>query len=316
MFNWLKKLVNKARARGSKKWTDRMLTERLMMAYTPMNYNVVALIRQDPTYKKMTSDDVLGRIINHEMNIQEANNIKNLYKGVSTSKKQDIALKAKKSKKKKVLIERPSEKEEEEEEEEEEEDSEREYDEDEMTLFIKKFNKFIKKRRPYKGERKEKQISKRVCYNCGKNGHFIVQYPYERKEEDNDKKKKFDKCYKNDKKYTKKKSYGQAHVRQESKSDEVTTIAIKGKTLSSKSLFPKLSKRTCLMTKEGRKKVKYNTSSSPKYVTSDEDTFSSDNYESSDDDNPFPSELVKNRNAMIKCLMRQVRDRDELLEQQ
>jgi hypothetical protein len=315
MFNWLKKLVNKARARGSKKWTDRMLTERLMMAYTPMNYNVVALIRQDPTYKKMTSDDVLGRIINHEMNIQEANNIKNLYKGVSTSKKQDIALKAKKSKKKKVLIERPSEKEEEEEEE-EEEDSEREYDEDEMTLFIKKFNKFIKKRRPYKGERKEKQISKRVCYNCGKNGHFIVQYPYERKEEDNDKKKKFDKCYKNDKKYTKKKSYGQAHVRQESKSDEVTTIAIKGKTLSSKSLFPKLSKRTCLMTKEGRKKVKYNTSSSPKYVTSDEDTFSSDNYESSDDDNPFPSELVKNPNAMIKCLMRQVRDRDELLEQQ
>jgi hypothetical protein len=42
MFNWLKKLVNKARALGSKKWTDRMLTEILMMTYTPMNYNVVA----------------------------------------------------------------------------------------------------------------------------------------------------------------------------------------------------------------------------------------------------------------------------------
>jgi hypothetical protein len=49
------------------------------------------------------------------MNIQEANNIKNLYKGVSTSKKQDIALKANKSKKKKALIESPSEEEEEEE---------------------------------------------------------------------------------------------------------------------------------------------------------------------------------------------------------
>jgi hypothetical protein len=80
MFNRLKKLVNKARALGSKKWTDRILTERLMMAYTPMNYNMVVLIYQDPTYKKMTSDDVLGRIMNHEMNIQEANNIKNLYK--------------------------------------------------------------------------------------------------------------------------------------------------------------------------------------------------------------------------------------------
>jgi hypothetical protein len=61
MFNGLKKLVNKARALGSKKWTDRMLTERLMMGYTPMNYNIVALIRQDSAYKKMTSDDVLGR---------------------------------------------------------------------------------------------------------------------------------------------------------------------------------------------------------------------------------------------------------------
>jgi hypothetical protein len=87
MFNRLKKLVNKTRALGSKKWTDHMLTERLMMTYTPMNYNVVTLIRQDPAYKKMSSDDVLLRIMNHEMNIQEANNIKNLYRGVLTYKK-------------------------------------------------------------------------------------------------------------------------------------------------------------------------------------------------------------------------------------
>jgi hypothetical protein len=87
MFNRLKKIVNKARALGSKKWTNHMLMERLMMAYTPINYNVASLIHQDPAYKKMTSDDVLERIMNHGMMIQEANNIKNLYKGVSTSKK-------------------------------------------------------------------------------------------------------------------------------------------------------------------------------------------------------------------------------------
>jgi hypothetical protein len=87
MFNRLKKLVNKARALGSKKWTDHMLTEILMMIYTPMNYNVVVLIHQNPIYKKVTFDDVLGRIMNHEMNIQEANNIKNLYNGVSTFNK-------------------------------------------------------------------------------------------------------------------------------------------------------------------------------------------------------------------------------------
>jgi hypothetical protein len=94
-------------------------------------------------------------------------------------------------------------------EEEEEEDSEREY---EMTLFIKKFKKFIKKRRPYKGEREEKPRPKRVCYNCDKSGHFIAQCTYKRKEENNDKRKKFDKGYKKDKKYTKKKFYGQTHV--------------------------------------------------------------------------------------------------------
>jgi hypothetical protein len=70
------------------------------------------------------------------------------------------------------------------------------------------------------------------------------------------------------------------------------------------------------MAKEGRKNVKSNTSSSLKYVTSDKDTLSSDNYDSSDDDKPIPSELVKNPNAMIKGLMRQVGARDELLEQQ
>jgi hypothetical protein len=120
MFNRLKKLVKKARVIGSKKWNNHMLTKRLMMAYTPMNYNIMALIRQDPVNKKITSDDVLERIMNHKMDIQEAKNIKNLYKGISTSKKQDIALKANKSKKKKVLIESPSEEEEEKKEEEEE----------------------------------------------------------------------------------------------------------------------------------------------------------------------------------------------------
>jgi hypothetical protein len=61
--------------------------KRLMMVYTPMNYNIVVLIHQDPAYKKISSDDVLGRIMNHKMNIQETNNIKNFYKGVSTFKK-------------------------------------------------------------------------------------------------------------------------------------------------------------------------------------------------------------------------------------
>jgi hypothetical protein len=70
------------------------------------------------------------------------------------------------------------------------------------------------------------------------------------------------------------------------------------------------------MAKEGRKKVKSNTSSSPKYVTSDGDTLSRDNYYSSDDDNSLSSELVKNPNVIIQGLMSQVGAREDLLEQQ
>jgi hypothetical protein len=96
----------------------------------------------------------------------------------------------------------------------------------------------------------------------------------------------------------------------------VATIAIKRKGSSSKSLFPNLLKHTCLMAKESKRKVKSKAFSSLKYVTSDKDTLSSDNYASSDDDDSLPSKLVKNPNAIIKGLMKQVGARDEFLEQQ
>jgi hypothetical protein len=70
------------------------------------------------------------------------------------------------------------------------------------------------------------------------------------------------------------------------------------------------------MAKESKKKVKSKASSSLKYVTSDEDTLSSDNFVSSDNDDSLPSKLMKNPNDMIKGLMKQVGARDELLEQQ
>jgi hypothetical protein len=64
-----------------------MLTEHMMRAYTPMNYNVAALIHQDSAYKRMSSDDVLDRIMNHEMYIKEVNHVKNISKGITTPRK-------------------------------------------------------------------------------------------------------------------------------------------------------------------------------------------------------------------------------------
>jgi hypothetical protein len=196
MFNQLKKIVNKAKALGFKKWIDHMWTEHLIMTYTLMNYNVIALIHQDSTYKRMTSDDVLGRIINCEMYIKEANHIKNLYKSVSTTNKQEIALKASmKSKNKQVVVESSSE------EEEKEEEDRSECDAEKMTLFMRKFKKYINKKKFSKGDKKfnTKSTTKRICYNCGKHDYFIANYPFEHRDDDDDKKKS--KFYKKDKGY-------------------------------------------------------------------------------------------------------------------
>jgi hypothetical protein len=101
MYNRLKKLVNKVRAYGSRRWGDQRVIDRMLRANAIKDIIVISLIQQDPTFKKMTPDDVLEKIINHEMLLEEAKYVKNLYKGIVTIKKDDIAPKAiKKSKKK------------------------------------------------------------------------------------------------------------------------------------------------------------------------------------------------------------------------
>jgi hypothetical protein len=114
---------------------------------------VISLIQQDPIFKKMTPNDVLGKIINHEMLVEEANHIKNLSKGITSSRKQDIVFKtSKKSKRKKVIEERSTE-------EEEDEDSDAEsieYDPDEMNLFRRRFSKMMSKQKFFKEDKKDK----------------------------------------------------------------------------------------------------------------------------------------------------------------
>jgi hypothetical protein len=187
MYNCMKLMVNKVKAYGSKRWIHKLMAQKLLRAYTIRDTTLVSIIRSDPNHTKMKPKDIFGRIINHELLLEEARYVKNLSKGIVSTKKDVVALKAsKQSKKKQIEVESPSE----EEQDEDEKDELKEYDEEEMTLFIKKFNKYISKRRPFKGDKKEKTRSKRVCYNYGKNEHFITQCLYERKDGDNDKKKK------------------------------------------------------------------------------------------------------------------------------
>jgi hypothetical protein len=154
----------------------------MLKAYAIMDTTVISLIQQDPTFKKMTLDDVLGKIINHEMLVEEAQHVKNLSKGIISSRKHDITFKAsKKSKSKKVVEESSSE----EEEDDDSDDESNGYDLIEMALFIRRLSKMMTKHKFFKGNKKDKFRSKtkRACYNCGKYGHYIANYPHERREE-------------------------------------------------------------------------------------------------------------------------------------
>jgi hypothetical protein len=194
-----------------------------------------------------------------------------------------------------------------------------------MAFFMRKFKKYMNKTKFSKGDKKfnTKSTTKRICYNCGKHGHFITNCPFEHRDDDDDDKKnskfyKKDKGYKKGDKPYKKKSYVGAHIGQEwdsndessnSDNDGVATIAIKGTTSLSKSLFPKLNQRkyTYLKAKESNHKVKNKGSPSPRYVTSDDD-------DASNDDVPLPIDM--NEKATIKRLGNELVVRDQLLEVQ
>jgi hypothetical protein len=83
MYTKLKKLVNKVRAYGSRRWGDWRVIDRMLRAYAVKYTTVISLIQQDPIFKRMTPNDVLGKIINHEMLVEEANHIKNLSMGIT-----------------------------------------------------------------------------------------------------------------------------------------------------------------------------------------------------------------------------------------
>jgi hypothetical protein len=163
-----------------------------------------------------------------------------------------------------------------------------------MALIIKSFRQILKQR---KGK-EYKPRSKRVCYRCGKSGHFIAKCPYASdSDRDDDKKgKKMEK-----KRYYKKKG-GEAHMGREWDSDESSTdpsdedaanIAI-NKGL----LFPNIGHK-CLMAKESKKK-KVHSRDTPKYTTSDDEGSSSDG---NDDLTSLFANLTKDQKKKINELI-------------
>jgi hypothetical protein len=141
------------------------------------------------------------------------------------------------------------------------------FDNEEMTLIIKSYQLILKQR---KGK-EYKPRSKRVCYRCGKFGHYIAKCPYASdSDKDDDKKgKKMEK-----KKYCNKKKGGEVHIGREWDSDESSTNSSSDEVFNKGLLFPNVDHK-CLIAKEGKKKEVYSRDT-PKYTTSDDEGSSSE----------------------------------------
>jgi hypothetical protein len=125
-----------------------------------LNPTQVQLIRGDPRYKIMSPEEVIGKFVSFELMIKGSKKI--IEQGTSSSvpEAQPVAFKATEEKKEdstpsRIPIDASK------------------LDNEEMALIIKSFRQILnqRKRKDYKPR------SKKVCYKCGKPGHFIAKCP-------------------------------------------------------------------------------------------------------------------------------------------
>jgi hypothetical protein len=259
MYNRLKTMVNQVHNLGSTKWDDHEMVKVILRSLVFRNSTQVQLIRGDHRYKQMCPKEVIGKFVSFKLMIKDSIHIVNLEQGTtSTPEVQPVAFKATEEKKEstpnRILIDASK------------------LDNEEVALIIKSFHQILKQRRG----KDYKPRSKRVCYRCGKSGHFIAKGPYS-SESDRDEDKKGKKMKK--KKYYKKKG-GEVHMGREWDSDESSIDSSSNEDAANIAvnkglLFPNVGHKF-LMAKNDKKKKIY-TRATPKYTTSDDEGSSSDN---------------------------------------
>jgi hypothetical protein len=292
MYNRLKTLVNQVRNLGSTKWDDHEMVKVILRSLVFLNPTQVQLIRGDPRYKLMSPEEVIGKFVSFELMIKGSKKI--IEQGTpSTPEAQPVAFKATEEKKEESTSSRQP-------------IDASKLDNEEMALIIKSFRQILKQRRG----KDYKPRSKKMCYKCGKPGHFIAKCPISSDSDRGDDKKG---RRKEKKKYYKKKG-GDAHVCREWDSDESSTDSSSDEDAANIAvtkglLFPNVGHK-CLMAKDGKKKVK---------------SKSSTKYESSSDDNASDEEenlctLFANLNMQQKEklneLISAIHEKDELLDTQ
>jgi hypothetical protein len=291
MYIRLKTLVNQVRNLGSTKWDDHEMVKVILRSLIFRNPTQVQLIRGDPRYKLISPEEVIGKFVSFELMIKGSKQI--VEQGdTAMPEVQPVAFKATEEKKEESTSSRlPI-------------DASK-LDNEEMAFIIKSFCQILKQRRG----KDYKPRSMKVCYKCGKPGHFIAKCPLSSDSDRGDDKKGKGK---EKKRYYKKKG-GDAHVCREWDSDESSTDSYSNEdaaniVVTKGLLFPNVGHK-CLMAKDGKKK-KVKSRASTKY------TISSDEGSSSEDEDDLLS-LFSNLNMQQKEKLNElIHEKDELLDSQ
>jgi hypothetical protein len=202
MYNRLNKIINKIKSLGSTRWGRREVVDKILSAYMARDVQLPTLIREKRGFNKFTPADVIGRMEEHLITVKESKLSQEMSKmHEQIEKNKGVPLKASRKEKNsspstsKTVVK---------------EDSDVNMTPEQMALFVRKFNKMFKKssflnKSKNKDKIKMKRTSKRPCFGCGKEGHFIAECP-------NIKVRRRD-TNKNDK--NKKKEVGEAHLGEE-----------------------------------------------------------------------------------------------------
>jgi hypothetical protein len=181
-------------------------------------------------------------------------------------------------------------------------------DNEEMALIIKIFRQILKQKRG----KDYKPRSKKVCYKCGKPGHFIAKCPLSSDSDRGDDQKG---KRRENKRYYKKKG-DDAHVCREWHSDESSTDSSSDEdaaniAINKGLLFPNVGHK-CLMAKDDKKK-KVKSRASTKYATSSDKASSSDD---EDDLLTLFANLNMQQKEKLNELISAIHEKDELLDSQ
>jgi hypothetical protein len=180
-------------------------------------------------------------------------------------------------------------------------------DNEKMALIIKSFRQILKQRRG----KDYKSRSKKVCYKCGKPGHFIAKCPLSSDSDRGDDKK----GKRREKKRYYKKKGSHTHVCREWDSDESSTDSsdedAANIAVTKGLLFPNVGHK-CLMAKDGKKK-KVKSRASTKYATSSDEASSSDD---EDDLLALFANLNMQQKEKLNKLISAIHEKDELLDSQ